>query len=361
MIPSVGRDARLVGFEEEGSTTMNQNTTSPPPQAVLGQIINGYWASFTVIAAAQLGVADALGPEPTHVDVLADKTRSNPDALYRLLRALASLGIFAETDRPRTFTHTSLSEALRSNVPGSMHGLAAMTGLLHARAWPEVVHAVRTGGTAFQKVFGSEIFDYLPTNPEAAAAFDTAMTAYTASTAAAVASGYDFSEVRRLADVGGGSGALLASIAARHPHVSGITFDLPHVAARATEHLARTDARDRCEAVGGDFFESVPGGFDAYALKMILHDWDDAKSLAILKNVRKAIAPQGRLLVIDAVLPEGNTPSPGKIFDINMLVMTGGRERTEREFRDLFTAAGFELVRVVRAGATDIVEGRPTS
>lgn len=334
---------------------------SPPPQAVLGQLINGYWASFTVIAAAQLGVADALGPEPTHVDVLADKTQSDPSALYRLLRALASLGIFAETDRPRTFAHTKLSEALRSNVPGSMHGLATMSGLLHARAWPDAAHAVRTGGTAFHKVFGSEIFDYLPTDTHAATAFDAAMTGYTASTAAAVAGAYDFSEVRRVLDVGGGSGALLASIAARHPHVSGATFDLPHVAARAKEHLERTGAADRCEALGGDFFESVPEGFDAYALKMILHDWDDAKSLAILKNVRKAIAPQGRLLVIDAVLPEGNAPSPGKLFDMNMLVMTGGRERTEREFRELFAAAGFELVRVLRAGMTEIVEGRPVS
>lgn len=336
-------------------------TQSPPPQAVLGQLINGYWASFTVIAAAQLGVADALGPEPTHVDVLAEKTRCDAGALYRLLRALASLGIFAETDRPRTFAHTRLSEALRSNVPGSMHGLATMTGLLHARAWPDVAHAVRTGGTAFNKVFGSEIFDYLPTDAEAAAAFDRAMTGYTASTAAAVAGAYDFSEVRRLLDVGGGSGALLASIAARHPHVSGVTLDLPHVAARATEHLARTGVADRCEALGGDFFESVPAGFDAYALKMILHDWSDERSLAILKNVRKAMGPSGRLLVIDAVLPEGNAPSPGKLIDINMLVMTGGRERTEREFRDLLSASGFELVRVVRAGATDIVEGRPLS
>lgn len=340
---------------------MNQTTTSsPPPQAVLGQLINGYWASYSILAAAQLGVADAVGPEATHVDVLAERTQSHPDALYRLLRALSSLGIFTETDRPRTFAHTPLSEALRSNVPGSMHGLAAMTALLHARAWPNVVHAVRTGDTAFKTVFGSEIFDYLPTNKEAAGAFDAAMTSYTASTSAAVANGFDFSEVRRLVDVGGGSGALLSAVTARHPHVSGVTFDLPHVAARAMEHLAKTGAGDRCEAVGGDFFESVPEGFDAYALKMILHDWDDAKSVAILKNVRKSIPAHGKLLVIDAVIPEGNAPSPGKLFDMNMLVMTGGRERTEREFKDLFAAAGFELVRVVRAGATDIVEGRPS-
>jgi hypothetical protein len=338
--------------------SMSANTTSLPPQAVLGQLINGYWASFSVIAAAQLGVADALGPEPTHVDVLARNTQSDADALYRLLRALASLGIFAETDVARTFTHTKLSEALRSNVPGSMRGLATMTGLLHGRAWPEIGHAVRTGGTAFNKVFGSEIFDYLPTDEGAASAFDSAMTGYTASTSAAVASAYDFSEVRKLLDVGGGSGALLGAIAARHPHVSGATLDLPHVAARAKEHLARTGAA-HCEAIAGDFFASVPEGFDAYTLKMILHDWNDERSIEILANVRKAMPSHGKLLVIDAVLPEGNAPSPGKLFDINMLVMTGGRERTEREFRALFEAARFELVRVVRAGATDIIEGRP--
>jgi len=277
------------------------------------------------------------------------------------MRALSSLGIFAQTQGSRTFTHTPLSEALRANVPGSMHGLANMTGMLHVRAWVDVAHSVRTGETAFSKVFGREIFDYLPTNPAAAAAFDGAMTGYTAATAAAVANAYDFSEVSKLVDVGGGSGALLCAIAARHPHVSGVTFDLPHVAARAKDHLLRAGVLGRCDVVAGDFFEAVPSGFDAYALKMVLHDWDDARSIVILKNVRKAIPAGGRLLVIDAVLPEGNEPSPGKLFDMNMLVMTGGRERTEREFREILGAAGFELVRVVRTPGTDIVEGRPVS
>lgn len=340
---------------------MNTRPASPPPQAVLGQLINGYQGSFSIIAAAQLGIADALGPEPTHVDVLAERTKSHPGSLYRLMRALSALGIFAEAESPRTFTHTTLSEALRANVPGSMHGLARMVGQLHARAWVDVAHSVRTCETAFSKVFGSEIFDYLPTNPEAAAAFDAAMTGYTAMTAAAVANAYDFSAVNKLVDVGGGSGALLCAIAARHPHVSGVTFDLPHVAARAKEYLLRSGVLGRCDVVAGDFFENVPSGFDAYALKMVLHDWDDARSIAILKNVRKAIPAGGRLLVIDAVLPEGNEPSSGKMLDVNMLVMTGGRERTEREFREILGAAGFELVRVVRTPATDIVEGRPVS
>jgi hypothetical protein len=340
---------------------MSTTPASKPPQAVLAQILNGYWASFTVIAAAQLGLADALGPEPTHVDVLAERTKAHADSVYRLMRALASLGIFAEGESPRTFAHTELSKALRSDVPGSMHGLATMTGLLHARAWPEVLHSVRTGETAFEKVFGKEIFDYLPTAPEAAAAFDAAMTGYTATTAVAVANGYDFSGVHKLLDVGGGSGALLGAIASRYAHVSGATFDLPHVAARAKEHLERTGVAGRCEVIGGDFFKSVPTGFDTYALKMVLHDWDDERSIAILKTVRKAIPADGRLLVIDAVLPEGNEPAPGKLFDMNMLVMTGGRERTEREFAALFAASGFELVRVIRTPATDIVEARPNA
>lgn len=330
-----------------------------PPQAVLGQIINGYWATFTVCAAARLGLADELAKGPSTVSELANRVGAEPASLYRLLRACASLGIFSEGPA-KTFSQTPLSEPLRTGVPGSMHGLAAMTSLLHARAWPEIVHSVRTGKTAFEKVFGKEIFDYLPGDPEGGRAFDAAMASYTAVLSGALAQSYDFSPFRTIVDVGGGNGALLAAILGRTPTARGVNFDLPQVADRAKTHLAGAGLVQRCEVIGGSFFESVPPGGDAYTLKMILHDWDDERSIAILRNVRKVTRPEARLLVMEAVLPEGNAPSPGKLLDINMLVMTGGRERTEAEFRQLLGASGFEIVRIVPAHPTiAVVEARP--
>src|SRR5581483_10747584 len=298
-----------------------------PPQAVLSQMINGYWTTFSIVAAARLGIADQLASGPRTIAELAERTDTNPEALYRLLRALASVGVFAESE-PHTFAQTPLSEPLRSGVPGSLRGLAAMSGMLHLRAWPEILHSVRTGKTAFEKSFGKEVFAYLETDAEAAAAFDEAMTGYTAATSKAVAATWDFTACRHIVDVGGGKGALLAEILKANGSARGTNFDLPHVASRGREHIAREGLADRCESVGGDFFEAVPANGDAYLMKMIVHDWDDARAIAILKNVRKAMAANGRVLLIEAVIPPGNAPSPGKLLDVNMLVMTGGRERT---------------------------------
>ncbi len=306
-------------------------TQPKPPQAILSELINGYWVTGSIVAAAELGLADLIGDEPRRVTALAEQSGAHAPSLYRLLRALASIGLFAEDEQGR-FANTPLSSALRSNVPGSMRGLARMTGRLHLRAWPEILHSVRTGGTAVAKVFGAEVFDHLARDPELARIFDEAFSGYTAAVSSAVAGAFDFSRFRRVVDVGGGSGALAAAIVER-----------------AKEGLARRGLGDRVEAAGGDFFQSVPSGGDAYTLKMILHDWDDERSIAILKNVRRAIADGGRLLVIEAVIPPGNAPSPGKLLDVNMLVMTGGRERTEEEYRALFAAAGFRLERVVPA------------
>jgi predicted O-methyltransferase YrrM len=336
----------------------NTNAPSPPPQAILAQMINGYWVTMSIHVAAKLKVADLLAEGPQSVDALASRTRTHAGALYRVLRALASTGIFRETE-PRTFAQTPLSELLRSDVPGSMCGLAELTGIFHMRAWPEIMHSVTTGETAVKKVFGAEIFDYLATAPDVAKVFDDAFVGYTAMVSTVVSGAYDFSRFTRIVDVGGGSGALLATILARCPGARGVTFDLPHVAVRARDFIAKRGVGDRAESVAGDFFESVPAGGDAYTLKMILHDWDDAKSIAILKNVRRAIRPEGKLLVIEAVVPPGNTPSPSKFLDVNMLVMTGGCERTEEEYASLFAAAGFELTRVVSTPATSVVEGRP--
>jgi hypothetical protein len=323
------------------------------PSALLGELINGYWKSMIVAAAARLDLADRLAAGPKTVAQLAHELDADEGALYRLLRALASLGIFAESEG-RTFAQTPLSEPLRANVRGSMRGLATMTAMLHFHAWPELIHSVKSGRTGFSKVFGVEVFEHLQRDPEAARAFDEAMAGYTAVTASAIVAAYDFSPFATLADLGGGAGALLAAITEKFPLLRGINFDLAHV-------IGRAQPRERVELVAGDFFQSVPKA-DAYTLKLILHDWDDEKSLTILRNVRKACSKTGKLLVIDAVIPPGNEPSFGKLMDINMLVMTGGRERTEAEFAALYRAAGFELTRVIAAppAPISIVEGKPS-
>jgi hypothetical protein len=333
---------------------------NPPPQAVLSQLINSYWVTGTICAAARLGVAAALGDGPRPVEQLATELGVHAESLHRLMRALASVGIFSE-GAGRTFSHTPLSLALRPGVPGSMHGLAAMTGLLHLRAWPEIAHSVKTGETAFSKVFGQEIFEHTTTDAEAGKAFDEAMASYTAGTSGAVVACYDFSPFQKIVDVGGGNGALIAAILDKHLKASGVTFDLPPSAERARATLAARGLAGRCEAVGGDFFQSVPSGGDAYALKMIVHDWDDERSIAILRNVRKAIRPDGRVLLMEAVIdPASGAGAPGKLLDVNMLVMTGGRERTADEFAALFRASGFELTRVVPANPQlAVIEGRP--
>jgi hypothetical protein len=315
-----------------------------PPQAVLGQMINGYWASFSILAA----VRGAWG---------AERVAAEADTLYRLLRALASIGVFHE-EGDRTFLHTPLSSLLKKDVPGSMHGLALMTSLLHMRAWPELLHSVRTGETAFAKVFGCNIFEYLPTDAEAARAFDAAMAGYTAMMANAVVAKYDFDVYGTVVDVGGGSGALIAAILDRFPRPRGVTFDLPHVSERARAALDRASLAGRAEVVGGDFFASVPAG-DCYTLKHILHDWNDDKSRAIVRTLRKSIRPGGRVCVIESLIPPGNAPSPAKLFDLNMLVMAGGRERTEAEYAALFAATGFRLTRVVPCGPCDVIEAEP--
>lgn len=242
-----------------------------------------------------------------------------------------------------------------------MHGLATMTGIMHMRAWPEIAHSVTTGLPAFNKVFGKELFEHVTTDAEAGPAFDEAMAGYVARSAASLVNGYDFSRFNILVDVGGGNGALLAAVLKKVPALSGINFDLPKSAERSKLNLGAQGLAERCEVIGGDFFQSVPSGGDAYALKMILHDWDDAKSVVILKNVRKAMNDQGTLLIVEAVLDAAtDAGSPGKLLDMNMLVMTGGRERSAEEFTALLSASGFRLVRIVPVNPmTSVVEAVP--
>jgi len=316
------------------------------PHQQLDQMITGYWVSQAIYAAAKFDVAEHLSGGPKSIDDLAAATSTNPEALYRLLRALASIGIFAE-GQSRHFSLTPLAEPLRSGVPGSKRALALMAGDEQFRAWTEIEYSIRTGNMAFEKVYGKPIFDYLGEHPDKAQIFDAAMTGIHGRESDAITAAYDFSEFGVLADIGGGNGTLISNVLKQHPSMRGIVFDLPHVVERTRGNVEALGVKDRCELVGGSFFESVPEGADAYMMRHIIHDWDDEKSLTILNNCHQAMAADAKLLVVESVIPAGNEPFGGKFLDLVMLLIPGGKERTEQEYRELFSKAGFELTRVV--------------
>jgi len=330
-----------------------------PPPATLLQMMTGYWVSQALYVAAKLGVADLLAEGPRPVEALAVATQTDAPSLHRVMRALASVGVFTEA-HPGTFALTPLAALLRTGTPDSMRALAIMYAEEQYRAWGDVLHSVRTGKTAFEKQFGTSYFAYLAQHPEADRVFNEAMTGYTTQLVGAVVEAYDFSPFTTLVDVGGSYGTLLAAILRRHPAARGILFDQPHVVAAAGEHLATAGVAERCTTVGGDFFVAVPAGGDAYVLAQILHDWDDERSVAILRQCRQAMPAHGKLLVVELVLPPGEEPFLGKWLDLHMLVLLGARERTATEYEALFRATGFTLGRVVpTAAGPSIVEGIP--
>ena len=328
----------------------------PAPRDQILQLITGYWMSRSVYVAAKLKLADLMAVGPKTVDELAAHTNTHPRSLYRLM-ALASIRIFEE-DATGKFILTPLAERLRSDLPGSQWAIAVMMGEEHYRSWGDLLESIRTGETAFDRIYGEPIFDYLTTHAEPARIFDAAMTAFHGPETQALLNAYDFSHVKVLADIGGGNGSNLAGLLGRYPKMRGLLFDLPHVVERAKPGLERAAVLDRCEIVAGSFFETIPGGADAYFLRHIIHDWDDDKSLVILKNIRKAMPAGAKVLVYDHVLLPGNAFSFGKFLDLNMLLLPGGAERTEEEFRSLYSRAGFRLTRIVQAsGDLGIVEG----
>ncbi len=336
-------------------------TDQPPqtPHTRLAQMIAGYWHSQAIYAAAKLGIADLLAEGPRSASELAVASGARPDWLYRLLRALASVGIFAETE-DRRFSLTPLAEPLRSGVPGSQRPMALMFGAEHYQVWGLLAEVLVSGENAFEKAFGQPIFDYLRNHPEEAAIFDAAMTSIHGRETEAVLAAYDFSGISVLADIGGGNGSKLSAILQRHPSMRGILFDLPHVVERARWALTAAGVSDRCDTQGGDFFQAVPAGADAYLLRHIIHDWDDRKSQAILQHCHAAMPPQGRLLLVESVIPSGNEPCPAKFLDLTMMLIPGGQERTEEEYRQLFQASGFELTAIIPTSAeVSVIEGRP--
>jgi hypothetical protein len=328
------------------------------PQQQIAQMLTGYWLAQAVYVAAKLGLADLLKDGPRTAADLATATQSRARPLYRLLRALASVGVFAEDDWQR-FSLTPLAECLRSDVPGSQRAMAITAGELFYPAWGELLYSVQTGGTAFEKVYGQPVFDYLNNNPAQARLFDETMVGVHGRETAAMLDAYDFSGVRVLADIGGGNGSVFTAVLKKHPAMRGVLFDLPGVAERARANVEVAGLVGRCQVVGGSFFESVPPGADAYLLRHIIHDWDDEKATTILRNVHRAMGTGGKLLVVESVIPPGNEPSFGKFLDLAMLVIPGGEERTEEEYRSLYQAAGFRLTRIVPTQAeVSVIEGQ---
>jgi hypothetical protein len=310
------------------------------------QMLSARWVSSALSVAAQLGIADDLAAGPKRVEDVARGVGAQPGPMRRLLRALASVGVFAEDEQGR-FANTPLSETLRA-VPGSARGMAMLFGEKSmALAWAELLHSIVTGQTAFEKVHGQPVFEYLDRHEDVARVFNEAMTSRSAMEAAAVTGAFDFSSAERLVDVAGGHGLLLATVLAKNPSQRGVLFDLPKVVAGAAPALERAGVASRCEVVGGNFFEGVPRGADGYILKHILHDWDDESSVRILRNIHAAANSQTRLIVIECVIAPGNAPHFGKLLDLQMLVVAGGRERTRAEWEALLAAGGFSLVRVV--------------
>jgi SAM-dependent methyltransferase len=339
-----------------GAEDTPQTNASPSTQ-LMRLLWPGGVAVQAIHVAAKLGLADLLAAGPKSVLDLSDATRMNGTSLARFLRALTSLGIFAE-DTSGRYCQTPLGEALRADHPESIRPLAMMLGarfIWEPVGWLD--ESIRTGQAAFERVHSAPFFRHLAENPEDAAVFNAAMSSMP-SYIAGIVEAYDFSKFRRIVDVGGGHGALLAAILEANPQTRGVLQDLPPVVAGASA-LRRDGIADRCELVAGDFFEGIPDGGDAYLLKGIIHDWNDEAAVEILRNCRRAIRPDGTLILVDTVLTGSDDPERA-LMDLLMMVVTGGRERTALEFRWLLQEAGFSLTRVITSTrGHSILESRP--
>jgi hypothetical protein len=333
---------------------------SVPPHAQLVQMAMSHWVSHIVYVAAKLGLADLLGHGPMSADDLAGPTATHAPSLYRLMRTLASLGMMSE-DAGHRFALTPLGEALRADAPGCARAtILTIASEWWMRGFGQLLYSVQTGRPGFEKHLGMPIFDWLAKNPEQASMFSETMVGFHGAEPAAVTAAYDFSGLKTIVDVGGATGHLLTTILTSHPGARGILYDLPHVVRDAPAVIGARGLTDRVMIEPGSFFDSVPAGGDAYLLSHIIHDWSEDQCLTILGNCRRAMKPTTtRLLIIEMVLPSDNTPHPGKMLDLMMLVGPGGRERTEQEYATLLAKAGLRLTRVVPTeSAVSVVEAK---
>ncbi|MEO7660616.1 MAG: methyltransferase [Pyrinomonadaceae bacterium] len=330
---------------------------APPPPAIIMQIGSGAMFTQALGVAAELGIADLIHEGRGKVNEMAAVTGAHERSLYRVLRSLASVGVFREIS-PRTFENTPVSETLRSGTPDSMRSTALfMAAPWHYNVFAEMKHSVMTGETAWEKTHGSGPFDWLQDRPAEAELFNNCMTELSVGAAPPVVEAYDFSGINTLADIAGGHGYLLSQILRANPSMRGILFDMEQVIAGADQTLEQHGVSERVEKMSGDFFEEVPAA-DAYIMKHIIHDWDDDRCVTILKNIHRAMTGDGKVLIVEMVVPEGNDPHPSKSLDLEMLASPGGLERTEGEYRDLYAAAGFRLNRIVPTKSPfSIIEG----
>ncbi len=340
---------------------MSTETEAPPStdQALI-QLLSAAWATRAVAAAATLGIPEILAEGAKSADEVAASTGAHAGATYRLLRGLASLGVFERRADGR-FVNTDVGDRLREGAPGGLKDMfIAETDRVHWHSWERLVDAVKTGLPRPQAVFGMPVFDYYTKNPAEGEQFGRAMKNVSGFAAAAVLEGYDFSGVQTVMDVGGGNGSMALAILDRYPRMRGKVVDLPYIEPQAKQMIQAAGVAQRCEFEAADFFKGVPKGADLHVLKFILHDWTDEECVQILRRCREALAPGGRILVIEMLVPEEIRPGFVMLMDLNMLVMAGGRERTAKEFEKVLGEAGFEMTRVI---ATDkpfaLIEGKP--
>ena len=342
------------------SAPANKPTTEQPAAAQILQFITNFWSSRAVYVIAKLGIPDLLRAGPKTAEELASATKMHAPSLFRVLRALASIGVVTATGDGR-FALSPVSELLVTDAPGSLRWFTiSELGQEHYPAWGNLMHSVKTGEIAFDNFFGVDIWKYFQQNPEDGAVFQNSMSGVTAATNEQIRSLYDFSPFGTIIDIGGGHGGLITSILQANPNTKGVLFDAPQVIEAARPKIEAAGLADRCETVGGDFFKAVPPGGDLYMMKWIIHDWNDDQAITILRNCRNQMKPGGKLIIFDSVVPETNEPDFSKFFDLNMLVMTGGKERTKKEFAQILEAAGFKLLRVIPTEVpTSIVEAEP--
>jgi O-methyltransferase domain/Dimerisation domain len=339
-----GNSSRPTRANATAEIPWSQTFSQQPP--LLFQMASAYWVSQAIYAAAKLGIADVLNDGRKSVDELANAIEADANSLRRLLRVLSMLNV-CQITKSEEFELTALGKALQSGVAGSLRAIVLTLGELHYKAWGHLCESVQTGHPGFCSVFGSPMFDFLEKNSNSGEIFNLAMTDFSAFVAHALLLSYDFSGIKSLVDVGGGCGKLLTSILEVYPSLQGVILDLPGVVDAACERIRSHACRDRCSAISGNFFQSIPRGGDLYLLSGVIHDWDDEAAELILKNCRNSMRPQSKVLAVECIVPEGDEPSFSKLLDLNMMVMTGGRERTEREFRELFGRSGLSITKVV--------------
>jgi hypothetical protein len=330
----------------------------PAPFALL-ELTQGSMITQAVYAAAKLGIADTLGDGPLTAAEIAERVDANPEATYRLLRLLASYSVFAERADGR-FELTPMADALRADAPMSMRRIALLMGHpIHWEDWSHLADSVQTGEASLPKVRGMSAWEFFESNPEYAGVFFQGMSNLSDLETEPVAAGYDYSRFHKIVDVGGGRGNLLAAVLQKAADAKGVLF-APASAADAQELLEQSGVADRCTIENGFFLDSVPAGGDAYILKHIVHDWPEEQAVKILRNARDAMGPKGTLLLVEFVLGEGNEPHIGKLVDLWLMLLVGGKERTRAQYSELLAKAGFRLTQVVEtASAISIVEAQP--